>query len=129
MCLNHLSASSLLRCEKCHDSVLGSVITLYSLTLHTFLCLSFLLLVFKILKSHRLTSPALGSFLRSDSYPKMSKKSAATPNLHLKLNSDIHSDKISSSTGLSHLDKSQLYYSTSKVRDLENFLLVCKKTY
>lgn len=107
--INHLLASSLLSLEKCHGSVLGPVITLYSLYTLSLVCL-FHSLIFqycRFLRSGRLTSEPM--LLRSDAYPKMSKKSAAISNLYLKLNADLHSAQISSSAGLSHL----------KVRDLK----------
>lgn len=113
--INHLLVSFRLGFEKSPGSVFGPVFTFYSFTLHThFTC--FPLFVFSIpqslytayiLKSQRLTSPAQAPLLRSDFYPEMTKGSAAISGFYLKLNSDLHSTKISSA-GFPHLNKCHL---------------------
>ena len=112
-----------------HGLVPGPVFTFYSLPWHTHLT-HFTLFVFSIpqslnascnLTSHRLSSPAQASLLRSDSYPKEIEKVCS--NLHLESKAELSSSLChSSSASPSHLDKCHLHHSTAKVRDLNIYL-------
>ena len=121
-CKSHLLA---LLCSALRSAMAQSLALLLPFT-HSLYTLSFVGLFYSwslnttcLLKSHRLTSPAQASLLRSDSDPKMTRKSAAISSSYLKLNFDLYSAKISSSSGLSHLNKCHLCYSNAKGRELK----------
>lgn len=120
LCKSHLLAASLLSLRSVMAQSLALLLpftrSLYTPSL-VGLFYSWSLNITYLLKSHRLISLAQASLPRSDSYPKMARKSAAISSSYLKLNSDICSAKISSSGGLSHLSKCHLCYSNAKGRD------------